>query len=279
MIDLRIRHHLPAPRGSASPGFDLDVTFATEDRTLVIFGPSGSGKTLTLKAIAGLLHPDEGRIVMGGATLLDTATGINLPARNRGMGYVFQDYALFPHLSVRENVAFGRNAAPRHHRQQPADSPPRHGVDELLAMFEIDHVADNLPDAISGGQRQRTALARALAASPRALLLDEPLAALDPLLRTRMRQEFTRMFERFGIPVVIITHDPEDVDAFADTLVLYEGGTIRHRLDFRAHRAAHGMARCPGNGAGHNSGANSCQDQTGRFATELLTGLMTQDSR
>lgn len=251
MIDVTITHRLPPARGArgtggtggtGAKGFKIDVSFATEDRTLVLFGHSGSGKTLTLQAIAGLMHPREGRIVINGATLLDTAAGIDIPARDRGIGYVFQDYALFPHLSVRKNVEFGLGAG---HRASVAGNgnacmadgkSDRQRVNELLELFEIDHVAHNLPGNISGGQRQRTALARALATNPRALLLDEPFSALDPLLRVRMRKEFTRLFAHFDIPAIIITHDPDDVDAFADTLVLYEDGRIRHRLNFRELR-------------------------------------------
>ena len=246
MIDIAITHRLPPAKGATGKGFKLDVSFSTEDRTLVLFGHSGSGKTLTLQAIAGLMHPRAGRIVINGATLLDTAAGIDIPARNRGLGYVFQDYALFPHLSVRKNVEFGLNAG-RHASVAgnegagttagPGERSDRQRVDELLALFEIDHVAHNLPGNISGGQRQRTALARALATNPRALLLDEPFSALDPLLRVRMRKEFTRLFAHFDIPAIIITHDPDDVDAFADTLVLYEDGRIRHRLNFHELRA------------------------------------------
>lgn len=252
MIDVAITHRLPPARGAGGKGFKLDVSFTTEDRTLVLFGHSGSGKTLTLQAIAGLMRPRAGRIVINGATLLDTAAGIDIPARDRGIGYVFQDYALFPHLSVRKNVEFGLNAG-RHASVAgngvagnggaaaagtgSGESSDRQRVDELLALFEIDHVAHNLPGNISGGQRQRTALARALATNPRALLLDEPFSALDPLLRVRMRKEFTRLFAHFDIPAIIITHDPDDVDAFADTLVLYEDGRIRHRLNFRELRA------------------------------------------
>ncbi len=235
MIDVAITHRLK--------GFKIDVSFATEDRTLVLFGHSGSGKTLTLQAIAGLMRPREGRIVINGATLLDTAAGIDIPARDRGIGYVFQDYALFPHLSVRKNVEFGLGAGRRasvagnEDRAMTGGTSGKQRVDELLELFEIDHVAQNLPGNISGGQRQRTALARALATNPRALLLDEPFSALDPLLRVRMRKEFTRLFAHFDIPAIIITHDPDDVDAFADTLVLYEDGRIRHRLNFRELRA------------------------------------------
>ncbi|WP_223290423.1 ATP-binding cassette domain-containing protein [Nitratidesulfovibrio sp. SRB-5] len=246
MIDVSITHRLPPARGAGGKGFKIDVSFATEDRTLVLFGHSGSGKTLTLQAIAGLMHPREGRIVINGTTLLDTAAGIDMPARDRGIGYVFQDYALFPHLSVRKNVEFGLGAGRRASvagqsgagKGSGADGASgKQRVDELLELFEIDHVAHNLPGNISGGQRQRTALARALATNPRALLLDEPFSALDPLLRVRMRKEFTRLFAHFDIPAIIITHDPDDVDAFADTLVLYEDGRIRHRLNFRELRA------------------------------------------
>lgn len=246
MIDVSITHRLPPAGRGQGKGFKIDVSFATEDRALVLFGHSGSGKTLTLHAIAGLMRPRRGRIVINGDVLLDTEAGIDIPARNRGVGYVFQDYALFPHLSVRRNVEFGLDAGRRVFaagRTRAAGTAMTggkrggHRVDELLSLFEIDHVAHNLPGSISGGQRQRAALARALAANPRVLLLDEPFSALDPLLRMRMRAECTRLLTHFDIPAIIISHDPDDVDAFADTLVLYENGRIRHRLNFREVRA------------------------------------------
>lgn len=230
MIDLHIRKHLGRQQGDT---FDLDVRFTSSARRLVLFGHSGSGKTLTLQAIAGLITPDAGHITINGNTLYANEKDINIPARHRQIGYVFQDYALFPHLTVRRNVAFALHKG-LFHRTFPET---RVAVDALLERFEIEHLADRLPGELSGGQRQRTALARALANTPCALLLDEPFAALDPLLRTRMRRETRSLLDEWDIPVLLITHDPADVDAFADTLVVYENGTVRHVLDnYPAHR-------------------------------------------
>lgn len=229
MIDLHIRKHLVTGR-QQDDAFDLDVRFTSSARRLVLFGHSGSGKTLTLQAIAGLITPDAGHITLNGKTLYADEKKkkyINIPARQRQIGYVFQDYALFPHLTVRKNVAFALHT----NMFRRTSSTARVAVDALLERFEIGHLADRLPGELSGGQRQRTALARALANAPCALLLDEPFAALDPLLRTRMRRETRSLLDEWDIPVLLITHEPADVDAFADTLVVYENGAVRHVLD------------------------------------------------
>ncbi len=208
--------------GQGAQRFDLDVAFRSDVERLVLFGPSGAGKTLTLKAIAGLLRPDAGRIAMAGATLFDSACGIDTPARRRDCGYLFQEYALFPHLTVRQNVAFGLAAGWR--------NPQRDGggtaVDRWLDALELRPFAARYPDQLSGGQRQRTALARALAAAPRALLLDEPFASLDTVLRVRLRAELKELQTRFALPIVLITHDTADVDAFADEVVTLEAGRV-----------------------------------------------------
>lgn len=212
--------------------FTLRADFASDARRLVLFGHSGSGKTLTLQSIAGLMRADSGRVTLDGETLFDTAKGIDVPPRKRRLGYMFQDYALFPHISVRRNVGFGMERGWGWHL--PAEA--RHRVDELLDFFEIGHVAERLPADISGGQRQRTALARALATGPRLLLLDEPFSALDPLLRRRMREEFGTLLERCGVPVIMITHDPDDVEAFAETLIIYNDGKTLPPLAFAEAR-------------------------------------------
>ena len=200
--------------------FDLRVRFQSTCQRLVIYGPSGAGKSLTLKAMAGLLTPDAGCIQLGGQTLFDSAAGINLPAQQRQMAYLFQDYAPFPHLTVRQNVAFGARHGWLNPRPQVVDP----AVDYWLQAFELQAVAHQYPGQLSGGQRQRTALARALVPHPRALLLDEPFAALDPALRGRMRSELDRLQRQLGVPMVLITHDPDDVQAFgAHVLHLHEG--------------------------------------------------------
>ena len=171
--------------GDDAHRFSLDVAFRSEVARLVLFGRSGAGKTLTLKAIAGLLRPDAGHVRVDDETLFDRSGAVDVPARARRFGYVFQEYALFPHLTVRQNIAFGLTLGLRN----PARDAVAPAIDRWLDMLELRPVAARYPDQLSGGQRQRTALARALAAEPRALLLDEPFAALDTALRVRLRAE------------------------------------------------------------------------------------------
>ena len=224
-IDVKLQKTLRA-RGRSFP---LAVAFASEDEFVVLFGPSGAGKTVTLEAIAGLREPDSGRIVIGERVLYDRDAGINLPVRERRVGYVFQDYALFPHLTVAENVGFGLRRA--WHWRVPL--AVRRQVEEMLHLFELTPVALAYPRQLSGGQRQRVALARALVKRPDVLLLDEPFAALNPLLRARMRNELLDVQRRFAVPVLLITHDQEDVEIFADTLVLYGEGHVAGVCPFK----------------------------------------------
>lgn len=202
--------------------FSLEVDFASESERLVLFGPSGSGKTMTLQLLAGLLAPDSGRIVVGDRVLFDKQMEINVPARRRAVGYVPQDYALFPQLSVAGNVGFGLP------KRWPwgLEKDDRHRVAEFLEIFEISDCGASLPRDLSGGQRQRMALARALIRNPKLLLLDEPFSALDAPLRAKMRRELLKIQERFTIPMILITHDPEDVAALAQTVVVYEHGRV-----------------------------------------------------
>jgi molybdate transport system ATP-binding protein len=216
-IDLCIRRHLVAP----GRRFDLEVALQTTQRRVVIFGESGAGKSLTLKAIAGLLRPDSGWIRVDGTALFDAGRGIDLSPQVRRLGYVFQDYALFPHLTVRQNIAFPLATGlfnPRAAARMPA-------VEQWLELLQLGHMADQYPRDISGGQRQRTAVARALVAQPRALLLDEPFAALDHASRQATRRGLEQLLDTLGIPVVLITHDPADVELF--------GGAVLHLRDGR----------------------------------------------
>jgi molybdate transport system ATP-binding protein len=206
--------------GSGSHRFELDVAFASDATRLVLFGPSGAGKTLTLKAIAGLLHPDRGHVSFDGERLFDATAGIDVPARDRRLGYLFQEYALFPHLTVRQNIAFGLGKGWRN----PGRAVQSPAVDRWLEALELRRFGDRFPDQLSGGQRQRTALARALVAEPRALLLDEPFAALDMPLRDKLRAELRELQARFSLPILLITHDIADVDAFADEIVPIAAG-------------------------------------------------------
>lgn len=218
--------------------FRLEVRLQTDSRRVVILGPSGAGKSLTLKAIAGLLRPDAGHIRIDDRVLFDAAGGIDLAPQKRELAYVFQDYALFPHLTVRQNIAFPlvRGWLNPGRRQQARQ------VDYWCDAFQLGQVADQYPHELSGGQKQRTALARALVTQPRALLLDEPFAALDPALRARMRAELNELQQRLQVPMILITHDPEDAAAFGD-----------HVLDLRDGRLA--ADRVPGACAhGHTAG-------------------------
>lgn len=214
--------HVRKTFGGGTAGFSLRVACALPDDGLtVFFGSSGSGKTLTLHCVAGLVTPDSGSIALrGGRVLFDSAQGVNLPARRRRIGYMVQEYALFPHLTVEQNVAYGMSGLLPWRLSAAAREKTR----EMLELLGIASLRSRLPAQISGGQRQRVALARALCIEPDLLLLDEPFSALDPLLRRRLRQELREQLERLNLPAIIISHDPDDVTVFADTLVLYRHG-------------------------------------------------------
>lgn len=210
---------------SGSDEFVLDVQLSTDARRVALFGPSGAGKSLTMQAIAGLLRPTRGRIEINGQALFDSEQGINLPPRQRRLAYLFQDYALFPHLSVRQNICFGlkKGWLNPHGRAVPAAAV------RWIEAFHLGVLLDRRPAQISGGQRQRVALARALSTDPGVLLLDEPLSALDAGLRREMRHELAELQSQIGIPTVLITHDPGDVLELADEVFeIAHGRIVRH---------------------------------------------------
>jgi molybdate transport system ATP-binding protein len=207
---------------SRGRSFTLEAAFSSEEQSVVLFGPSGAGKTLTLQSIAGLVTPDAGRIVLRDRVLYDSTRGINVPCRDRGIGYLFQDYALFPHLTVLENVGSGLRTAWPWRLSKEA----KHRVLAFLESLEISRLARSYPLDLSGGQRQRVALARALIRQPDFLLLDEPFTALDTLLRERLRKELLDVLSRFNTPLILISHDPEDIRSFAGTLVTYDAGRV-----------------------------------------------------
>lgn len=181
--------------------FQLEVQFEAGDERLALLGGSGCGKSVTLKCVAGILTPDEGRIVLDGVTLFDSAAKIDLPPQRRQVGYLFQQYALFPHMTVRQNI--GVAILDRRERTR--------AVDCLLRRFQLEGVADQKPRQLSGGQQQRTALARILAAKPRTILLDEPFSALDSYLKYQLELELEETLDQFSGTVVWVSHDRGEV--------------------------------------------------------------------
>jgi molybdenum ABC transporter ATP-binding protein len=196
--------------------FRLEVDVRVGRETLAVAGPSGAGKSTVLRAVAGLVRPAAGRIALDGETWFDEDRRVHLPPEERSVGLVFQDYALFPHLSVRQNVAFGarRRAARR------AD------VEGLLDRLGIGALAEARPGELSGGERQRVALARALARDPGALLLDEPMSALDPHTREQVRAELGDLLRDLGLPTILVTHDFEDASALAERVAVIRAGRL-----------------------------------------------------
>ncbi len=200
--------------------FDLSMRFAADVPVVALYGPSGAGKSLTLQTIAGLQRPDAGHVRIGGHTLFNSRAGVDLSPQQRRVGYMFQHYALFAHMSVRENVGFGLTnwLRPRLSKQSARRA------DELLESFGLSDLAHSRPTTLSGGQQQRVALARALACEPAVLLLDEPFAALNPMLRQQLRAELKQVCQRWKTPAVMITHDIDDVLALADVAFVVENG-------------------------------------------------------
>ncbi len=198
------------------PTIEADLRLETgKSPVTVLFGPSGSGKTTLLRCLAGLERPDEGKITFGGEVWFDSSAGISTSPQRRRIGFLFQEYALFPHLSVRENVAFGLDHAGAGAR-----------VEGLLRVMELEGAAGRRPAELSGGERQRVALARALAVRPRLLLLDEPLSALDAPNRDRLRSELRRRLAGSGVPAIVVTHDRLEALALGDRIAVMSEGRI-----------------------------------------------------
>ncbi|MEX2531812.1 MAG: ATP-binding cassette domain-containing protein [Gemmatimonadota bacterium] len=198
--------------------FRLEVRFRSSAGVTALFGPSGAGKTLTLRHLAGLEAGGEGVVRVGGRVVEDTAAGIRIPARERRIGMVFQEYALFPHLNVRENVGYGLQNLDREAR--------RARVRSLLSEMGLEGFGHRRPAQLSGGEKQRVALARALAPEPDLLLLDEPFAALDFRVRRGLREALGELHRRTGVPLVLVTHLLEDVRRLSDHLVLLDQGRV-----------------------------------------------------
>jgi molybdate transport system ATP-binding protein len=198
--------------------FLLDARFVSEGRLTVLFGRSGAGKTSLVNAIAGLIRPERGRIVVDGQVLLDHEGGVCLPPHRRRIGYVFQEGRLFPHLTVRQNLLYGRWFAPKAARRGP--------VGHVVDLLGLGHLLDRRPGRLSGGEKQRVALGRALLASPRLLLMDEPLASLDAARKEEILPYIERLRDEYGIPIVYVSHSLSEVIRLATTMVLLADGRV-----------------------------------------------------
>jgi molybdate transport system ATP-binding protein len=207
--------------GPESPAFHLEVEFEAAPGVTVFFGPSGSGKTLTLDCIAGFVAPDAGRIMLDNRILFDAESGVNLRPQQRSCGYVFQNYALFPHMTLRENLAFAAHSLPRLERHRR--------IAEQLERFKLTAMGGRYPHELSGGQKQRGSIARALIANPRVVLLDEPGRGLDAALRNDLYSLIQELRHSLQIPVILVTHDLEECFALAEKVLIYDAGRIVYR--------------------------------------------------
>jgi molybdate transport system ATP-binding protein len=213
MIIVNVTKRLDTTEGSINAHFDLTINLG---EFLTLFGPSGAGKTTLMRIIAGLEIPDSGRIEVDGEIWFDSTKKINLTPQKRSIGFVFQDYALFPTMSVRENLLFAADNA-----QQ------RSNVDELIELVELTQLSHRLPATLSGGQKQRVALARALVRRPKILLLDEPLSALDPTMRQKLQDELSLIHERLQVTTLLVSHDIAETVKLSDRLAQIDAGQIK----------------------------------------------------
>jgi molybdate transport system ATP-binding protein len=212
MIQASLVKHLHGANGDFSLNVDMQIN---QGQFVALFGPSGVGKTTLLRCLAGLDNPDQGKLIMEGKPWFDSSAHINLPPQQRYVGYMFQDYALFPNMTVRGNLEFATRKGGDKNR-----------INELLEMMDLGELQHRKPETLSGGQKQRVALARALASEPRLLLLDEPFSALDAAMRTRLQDEILRLQRHFGLTTIIVSHDVSEVYKLADTVLVMESGKV-----------------------------------------------------
>jgi len=203
--------------------FNLEGRFTAGNEIVVLWGPSGAGKTTVLHCLAGLNSPESGFIKLNGRVLYSSGERTEIPTRSRNMGYLFQDYALFPHLTVRQNVQYGVRCR-KNNKEGSLFAP-----EELLDSFGVGHLSGRYPRQLSGGEKQRVALARALAVRPQLLLLDEPFSALDKNTKTVLRKEIKRLHREWRIPFVLVTHDEEDAVYLGDKIITLENGKVRDK--------------------------------------------------
>lgn len=202
--------------------FSLKVSFRVDvGQILVLWGPSGAGKTTILECLAGLCTPDSGSIELGGNMLFNSRKRINLPSRHRRIGYLFQDYALFPHMTIEDNVRFGLQSQHIRPRDQKVS------YQTLLDSFGVGHLSRRYPYQLSGGEQQRAALVRAMVVSPQLLLLDEPFSALDRETKLALRHEIKELHRQWNIPLVLVTHDQEDAEELGDIIINLDHGKMK----------------------------------------------------
>jgi molybdate transport system ATP-binding protein len=216
VIQARISKRFPP--GPESAGFSLEVDLQTGAGVMALFGPSGAGKTLTLDAIAGFMRPDAGRIMLDDQILFDGASHVSLRPQDRHCGYVFQNYALFPHMTLRQNLMFAADRQPRLERHRR--------VNEMLERFHLADVSGRRPHEVSGGEKQRCSIARALIGSPRLLLLDEPARGLDAPLRAELYSLLRSVRQDFAIPILLVTHDLEECFELAEHMLIIRDGRV-----------------------------------------------------
>jgi len=210
MLEVAVRHGFHQ--------FALDATFRAPPGVTVLFGRSGSGKTTVVNAVAGLLMPDAGRIASGDWTLLDTERGVRLKPHRRRLGYIFQDGRLFPHMTVRQNLAYGAWFAPK--------GAPREDLGRVVDLLGIGHLLDRRPGGLSGGEKQRVAIGRALLSAPRLILADEPLAALDEARKAEILPYFERLRDEVSVPILYVSHSASEVARLATTVVAMDAGRV-----------------------------------------------------
>jgi molybdate transport system ATP-binding protein len=212
------RGNSESPGASATQTFVLDVEFDVPPGFTILFGASGSGKTTTLRSISGIVRPDAGRIAIDDEVLFDSAERIDLPIRKRGVGYVFQDLALFPHLTARANVEFGMSKVSRPERRLRAEA--------MMEALRISHAAGRKPREISGGEAQRVALARALVYQPRILLLDEPLSAIDEATKQSIISDLKSINRELRLPIIYVTHSRQEAVSLGERVIVFEQGRV-----------------------------------------------------
>ncbi|MEK6540387.1 MAG: ABC transporter ATP-binding protein, partial [Deltaproteobacteria bacterium] len=204
--------------GSDKSGFSVDIEFSTGEELTVLFGPSGTGKSLLLNMLSGIVRPDEGFVRVDGRDVFNSTAGIDIPIRDRRTGYLFQDYAVFPHMTVFENIAYGIDRLPR--------SKIKAKVEELLELMRLGGLENRFPIELSGGQKQRVALARTLATEPKVLFLDEPFSALDYQVREKLRADLLIIHERYPVTTLFVTHDLEEAFIMGEKIAVINNGRL-----------------------------------------------------